>query len=142
MKPSFEDVSKERRQLMSKIRGTNTSIEVLCRKYLFARGFRYRENVRSIPGTPDIVLKKYKTIIFVNGCFWHHHEGCKKARIPKAHVEYWQNKIDRNIKNDALYTNLLKELGWKVVVVWECELSKKEFQTSMERVICEILASD
>lgn len=139
MKPNFDDVSNERRQLMSKIRGTNTSIELTCRKHLYAQGFRYRINVRSLPGAPDIVLKKYRTVIFVNGCFWHHHEGCNKARIPKTHVEYWQNKIDRNIKNDFLHTNLLKELGWKVVVVWECELSKKEFQTSMERVIKEIL---
>lgn len=138
MKPSFEDVSSERRQLMSKIRGTNTSIEILCRKYLFARGFRYRKNVRSLPGTPDIVLRKYKTVIFVNGCFWHHHEGCKKARIPKTHVDFWQNKINRNIENDELHSKQLVELGWNVIIVWECELSKMEFNQTMMRVIDEL----
>ena len=142
MKPNFDDVSLDRRVLMSKIKGKNTSIEVMCRKYLFSRGFRYRKNLRTLPGTPDIVLKKYKTVIFVNGCFWHHHEGCKKARIPKTHTDFWQNKIDRNIKNDQLYTQQLIELGWKVIVIWECELSKKEFQTTMERIISEILASN
>ena len=142
MKPNFDDVSLDRRVLMSKIKGKNTSIEVMCRKYLFSRGFRYRKNLRTLPGTPDIVLKKHKTVIFVNGCFWHHHEGCKKARIPKTHTDFWQNKIDRNIKNDQLYTQQLIELGWKVIVIWECELSKKEFQTTMERIISEILASN
>lgn len=133
MKPNFDDVPLDRRVMMSKIKEKNTSIEVLCRKYLFSRGFRYRKNLRTLPGTPDIVLKKYKTVVFVNGCFWHHHEGCKKARIPKTHTDFWQNKIDRNIKNDQLHTQQLIELGWKVIVIWECELSKKEFQTSMER---------
>ena len=142
MKPNFDDVPLNRRVMMSKIKGKNTSIEVMCRKYLFSRGFRYRKNLRTLPGTPDIVLKKYKTVIFVNGCFWHHHEGCKKARIPKTHTDFWQNKIDRNIKNDQLHTQLLIELGWKVIVIWECELSKKEFQTTMERIIKVMLASD
>ena len=142
MKPNFDDVSLDRRVLMSKIKGKNTSIEVMCRKYLFSRGFRYRKNIRTLPGTPDIVLKKYKTVIFVNGCFWHHHEGCKKARIPKTHTDFWQKKIDRNIKNDQLHTQQLIELDWKVIVIWECELSKKEFQTTMERVIKVMLASD
>ena len=142
MKPNFDDVPLDRRVLMSKIKGRNTSIEVMCRKYLFSRGFRYRKNLKALPGTPDIVLKKYKTVIFVNGCFWHHHEGCKKARIPKTHTDFWQKKIDRNIKNDQLHTQLLIELGWKVIVIWECELSKKEFQTTMERIISEILASN
>ena len=137
----FDDVPLDRRVMMSKIKGKNTSIEVMCRKYLFSRGFRYRKNLKALPGTPDIVLKKYKTVIFVNGCFWHHHEGCKKARIPKTHTDFWQNKIDRNIKNDQLHTQQLIELGWKVIVIWECELSKKEFQTTMERIISEILAS-
>ena len=135
MKPSFEDVSSERRQLMSKIRGTNTSIEVLCRKYLFARGFRYRKNVRSLPGTPDIVLRKYKTVIFVNGCFWHHHEGCKNARIPKTHVDFWQNKIDKNVKNDILHTQQLVAMGWQVITIWECSLTRKLFAQTMEEVI-------
>ena len=142
MNPNFDDVPLERRVLMSKIKGKNTSIEVMCRKYLFSRGFRYRKNLRTLPGTPDIVLKKYKAVIFVNGCFWHHHEGCKKARIPKTHTDFWQKKIYRNIKNDQLHTQQLIELGWKVIVIWECELSKKEFQTTMERIISEILASN
>ena len=137
----FDEVPLDRRVMMSKIKGKNTSIEVMCRKYLFSRGFRYRMNVRVLPGTPDIVLKKYKTAIFVNGCFWHHHEECKEAIISKTHFDFWWNKIDRNIKNDKLHTQQLKDLDWKVIVIWECELSKKQFQTTMERVICEILAS-
>lgn len=138
MKPNFDDVPLNRRVMMSKIKGKNTSIEVMCRKYLFSRGFRYRKNFRTLPGTPDIVLKKYKTVIFVNGCFWHHHEGCKKARIPKTHTDFWQNKIDRNIKNDQLHTQQLIDLGWKVIVIWECELSKKKFKSTMDRVFQEI----
>lgn len=140
MKPNFDDVPLERRVMMSKIKGKNTSIEVMCRKYLFSRGFRYRKNLRTLPGTPDIVLKKYKTVIFVNGCFWHHHEGCKKARIPKTHTDFWQKKIDRNIKNDQLNTQQLIELGWKVIVIWECELSKIEFQTTLDHVVKQIIS--
>ncbi len=124
---------------MSKIRGTNTSIEVLCRKYLFARGFRYRKNVRSLPGTPDIVLNKYKTVIFVNGCFWHHHEGCKKARIPKTHVDFWQKKIDKNLSNDQLHKQQLEFLGWQVITIWECNLTRKLFEQTMKEVIDKII---
>lgn len=84
----FDDVPLERRLMMSKIKSKNTSIEIKCRKELYARGFRCRKNVRNLPGTPDIVLKKYITVIFVNGCFWHHHAGCDKARIPKTHIDF------------------------------------------------------
>ena len=130
----FDDIHLGRRQMMPKIKSKNTSIEIKCRKGLFARGFRYRKNVRTLPGTPDIVLKKYNTVIFVNGCFWHHHSGCGKARTPKTHVDFWEEKINRNIKNDLIHQEQLGELGWNVIVVWECELSKKSFHQTMDKV--------
>jgi DNA mismatch endonuclease, patch repair protein len=116
-------VSKEKRsEVMSKIRGKDTKIELLIRRGLFARGFRFRKNDRRYPGIPDIVLPKYKTMVFVNGCFWHGHEKCKIQHIPKSSTEYWQNKINRNIANDKKHYDELRELGWNVIVVWECEL--------------------
>ena len=108
---------------MSHIRSTNSRPEKIVRKYLFSQGFRYRKNVRKLPGCPDIVLSKYKTVIFVNGCFWHHHPGCKIATTPKSNTEFWQNKIKRNRQRDLENYWKLDELGWEVIVVWECELS-------------------
>jgi len=88
MKPTFYNTSIERSRLMAKVKRENTSIEIICRKALFTHGFRFRKNVRTLPGSPDIVLKKYSTVIFVNGCFWHHHKDCKKARIPITNIDY------------------------------------------------------
>ena len=119
---------------MSMIRGKDTKPEVLVRKYLFSQGFRYRKNVKKLPGTPDIVLKRYNTCIFVNGCFWHKHDGCKYFVWPKSNTEYWQNKIERNVANDFRNYSLLRDHGWKVVVIWECEL-KNHFEETMENVI-------
>ena len=111
---------------MSRIKGKNTKPEDIVAKYLFAHGFRYRRNVKSLPGTPDIVLKKYKTVIFVNGCFWHAHEGCKYFVLPEENREFWEEKLLRNRERDAEKQNQLKELGWNVIVIWECELKSSK----------------
>ena len=107
---------------MSCIKGKNTKPEELVRKYLFSQGFRYRKNDKRLPGHPDIVLPKYKTVIFVNGCFWHGHEGCKYFVWPQNNAEFWKNKINTNKERDRRKEDELKALGWKVLVIWECEL--------------------
>ena len=115
----------QRSHNMAAIKGKDTKPEMIVRKYLFSRGLRFRVQVRKLPGTPDIVLPKYKTVIFVNGCFWHGHEGCKYFRLPKSNVEFWKEKIERNIERDKESMQALFDLGWKVVRVWECELRNK-----------------
>lgn len=127
----------ERSRNMSLICSTDTKAETLVRKYLFSRGFRYRKNDKRLPGKPDIVLPKYKTVIFVNGCFWHMH-GCSRSRLPKSNLEYWKPKIDKNIERDRIVQSKLSELGWNVLVVWECELKKKNFENRMEKLCSEI----
>ena len=109
---------------MSHIRSKDNKPEELVRKYLFSKGFRYRKNVKALPGCPDIVLPKYKTVVFINGCFWHMHNGCPKFVWPKSNEEYWTKKLLRNKKRDEESKASLEELGWKVIVVWECELKK------------------
>lgn len=111
---------------MSCIKGKNTRPEEIVRKYLFSQGFRYRKNDKRLHGTPDIVLPKYKTVIFVNGCFWHGHECCRYFVIPKTNTEFWTNKIETNRKRDIRKINDLQTLGWKVIVVWECQLKKEK----------------
>lgn len=108
---------------MSHIRSTNSKPEEIVRKYLFAKGLRYRKNVKDLPGKPDIVLPKYKTIVFVNGCFWHHHD-CGRFVWPSSNEEYWHKKIDRNVERDAENYEALENMGWRVVVIWECELKR------------------
>jgi len=112
---------------MSRIRGKNTSPELLIRKFLFKKGFRYRLHVVNMPGKPDIVLPRYNTVIFINGCFWHGHEGCKYFVLPKTNTEFWTIKIHRNKENDRKNHYSLNKVGWKVVVIWECQL-KKQYQ--------------
>lgn len=119
---------------MSHIRSTNTIPEVVVRKYLFSKGFRYRKNVRTMPGRPDIVLPKYRTVIFVNGCFWHKHD-CPRFVWPSSNEEYWRKKILRNVERDAKNYKLLEEAGWKVLVIWECQLKKKQFEATMTELI-------
>lgn len=114
--------SEQRSRCMAAIKGKDTKPEMIVRKYLFSRGLRFRVQVRKLPGTPDIVLPKYKTVIFVNGCFWHGHEGCKYFRMPKSNVDFWQIKIARNIERDAETEAELMRLGWKVIRIWECEI--------------------
>jgi DNA mismatch endonuclease (patch repair protein) len=116
---------KQRSRCMAAVKGKDTKPEMIVRKYLFSRGLRFRVQVRKLPGTPDIVLPKYKTAIFVNGCFWHGHEGCKYFRLPKSNVEFWKEKIERNIERDRESMQALLDLGWKIIRVWECELRNK-----------------
>ncbi len=129
----------QRSKNMSVIPHENTKIEVAVAKYLFSKGFRYRKNVRTLPGKPDLVLKKYRTVIFINGCFWHGHEGCTKAHLPKSNVDFWANKINYNRSRDAAERKKLIEMGWQVITVWGCELSKKLFNNTMENVVAQIV---
>lgn len=127
----------ERSENMSRIRSTNTKPEEIVRKYLFSHGFRYRKNDKRYPGKPDIVLSKYRTIIFVNGCFWHMH-GCSRSRLPRSNQDYWKPKIERNIQRDADNKQKLELDGWKVIVVWECELRKRIAEERLSRLCEEI----
>lgn len=120
---------------MSCIKGKGTKPEEIVRKYLFSQGFRYRKNDKRLPGTPDVVLPKYKTVIFVNGCFWHGHEGCKYFVWPKNNAEFWKAKILQNIERDKRDFERLENSGWKVVVVWECSLKKNSRQQSLEDLL-------
>lgn len=115
----------QRHHCMSHVRSKNTKPEILVRRYLFANGFRYRIHVKNLPGKPDIVLRKYRTVIFVNGCFWHGHEGCKSYSFPKSNVTFWQNKIERNRERDIRSAIMLRFMGWHVIKVWECQLKPK-----------------
>ena len=117
---------------MSRIAGKDTKPEELVRKYLFSKGFRYRKNVRKLPGTPDVVLPKYRTVIFVNGCFWHGHEGCKYFVWPKSNAEFWRQKIETNISRDRRKEAQLRDMGWNVMIVWECELRPPKRQATLE----------
>lgn len=116
-------LSREKRsQIMASVKSSDTKPEMLVRRYLHAHGFRYGLHNRKLPGSPDIVLRKYKTIIFINGCFWHGHEGCKYYRLPKSNIEFWQTKIERNRQRDIETIEALKAKGWRVITIWECEL--------------------
>lgn len=119
---------------MSCIKGKNTRPEEIVRKYLFSQGFRYRKNDKRLPGTPDIVLPKYKTVIFVNGCFWHGHDGCRYFVIPKTNTEFWTKKIETNRNRDLRKINDLQTLGWKVIVVWECQLKKEKADITLNNL--------
>jgi len=127
--------SKEKRsEIMSHIRSKDTKPEIAVRKYLFSKGFRYRKNDKRYPGTPDIVLPKYKTVIFVHGCFWHGHEGCKYSKMPKTNIEYWERKISRNKVRDLENIRLLEDFGFRVIVILECEM-KYDFEQRMTEII-------
>ena len=130
--------SKEvRSKNMSHIRSTNSKPEEIVRKYLFSKGFRYRKNVRTLPGCPDIVLPKYHTVIFVNGCFWHKHD-CGRFVLPSSNTEYWIPKINRNVERDKQNHKKLIDMGWKLLIIWECELKKNVREDRLERLIKEI----
>lgn len=126
---------KTRSYNMSRIKGKNTKPEEIVRKYLFSKGFRYRKNDKRLPGTPDIVLPKYKTVIFVNGCFWHGHKDCRYFVVPKTNTDFWLNKINTNIERDKRKQEVLKGLGWNVVVVWECELKPKVVAQTLNKLM-------
>ena len=121
---------------MSRIRSKNSKPEVIVCKFLFSKGFRYRKNVKKLPGCPDIVLKKYKTVIFVNGCFWHKHD-CPQFVWPKSNRDFWITKINRNAERDVNNYNQLISKGWKVIIIWECEL-KSVRDDRLEKLIAEI----
>ena len=123
---------------MSRIRSKDTKPEEIVRKYLFSQGFRYRKNDVRLPGKPDIVLPKYKTVIFVNGCFWHKHEGCKYFVWPKSNAEFWKAKILGNVARDTEKHKSLEALGWRVIVVWECEL-KADVHDETLRKLAELI---
>ena len=124
----------QRHKCMSQIRSKATKPEIIVRKWLWAHGYRYRLNVKSVPGKPDIVMRKYRTAIFVNGCFWHGHEGCKLFVIPKTNTEFWKNKIENNRARDQKNYQLLIDAGWQVIVVWQCNLTKEKIETTMQSV--------
>lgn len=123
---------------MSRIKGKNTKPEEIVRKYLFSQGFRYRKNDKKLPGTPDIVLPKYKTVVFVNGCFWHGHDGCRYFVTPKTNTSFWVNKIETNKIRDNKTIENLQELGWKVIVVWECQLKKNKLDDTLKQLKTDI----
>ena len=120
---------------MSCIKGKNTKPEEIVRKYLFSQGFRYRKNDKRLPGTPDIVLPKYRTVIFVNGCFWHGHQGCRYFVVPKTNTEFWMNKIDANRARDQKKISELEAMGWRVIVIWECELKQGKQDDTLRRIV-------
>lgn len=129
---------KTRSYNMSRINGKNTKPEEIVRKYLFSKGFRYRKNYKTLPGKPDIVLPKYKTVVFVNGCFWHKHDGCKYFKWPKTNAEFWREKIETNIIRDSQQYAELKQLGYKVLIVWECQLKGEIKEEILNYLVHEI----
>ncbi len=124
---------------MSRIRGKDTQPEILVRKFLFGKGFRYKLHDKMLPGKPDLVFPKHKTVIFINGCFWHGHRNCKIFRMPKTKKRYWIPKIEKNMDNDLKNMRLLRKLKWKVVVIWECQLKKAKLERTLNLIINKIL---
>jgi len=131
---------KKRSEVMSRIRGKNTKPEKILRGHLFKQGFRFRLHQNNLPGKPDIVLTKYRTVIFVHGCFWHYHRQCREGRIPSTNSNFWREKLFKNIKKDKANSSALKKQNWKVITVWECEI---EGQLSLVlNMIKEVLAHE
>ncbi|MFR1802067.1 MAG: very short patch repair endonuclease [Faecalispora jeddahensis] len=122
---------------MSRIRRKNTEIEIKVRKYLFSQGFRFRKNVADMPGKPDIVLSKYKTIIFIHGCYWHRHASCKNCTTPNTNREFWLKKFEKNMQNDSKHQQELEAAGWKVLILWECEI-ENDFERLMDNLVVEL----
>ena len=122
----------QRHKNMAAVKSKDTKPEMVVRKYLWSRGFRYRVNNPRLPGHPDIVLRKYHTCIFVNGCFWHGHEGCKYFRMPKTNTEFWERKISRNKERDREEQKKLARMGWHCITVWECELKGERREKTLE----------
>ncbi len=123
---------------MSQIKGKDTKPEMIVRKYLFSQGLRFRLHKKELPGKPDICLPKYKTVIFIHGCFWHGHVGCKYYVIPKTRTDWWLNKINRNIENDIKATSELRKMRWNVIEIWECQLKKANLEETLENLLKEI----
>jgi DNA mismatch endonuclease (patch repair protein) len=124
----------QRHRCMSHISSKATKPEMAVRRWLWSHGYRYRLNVKSVPDKPDIVLCKYRTVIFVNGCFWHGHEGCKQFVLPKTNTGFWQTKIARNRERDQRNYDALMNAGWQVIVIWQCNLTKEKIENTMQQV--------
>jgi DNA mismatch endonuclease (patch repair protein) len=120
---------------MSRIRGKDTTPEMVVRSMLHRMGYRFRLHARDLPGRPDIVLPKYRTVIFIHGCFWHRHRGCKNCTTPTNNREFWVNKLERNVERDKAKQGVLLKLGWRVTLVWECETEKPGFAETLERMV-------
>jgi DNA mismatch endonuclease (patch repair protein) len=127
---------------MSKIKARNTKPEIVVRKFLFSKGFRYKIHDKQLPGKPDLVFPKYKTLIFVHGCFWHGHKDCKYFKIPETRKEWWMNKIFKNCENDRKNKTLLEKLGWNVVEVWECDLKPKKQLATLLKLPSRIMKTE
>jgi len=139
---TMSEVSSQRSYNMSRIRSKKTTPERIVRNELWRRGYRYRLNDKRLPGTPDLVLPKYRTVIFINGCFWHGHRGCPKYVAPKTNAQFWKEKIARNIARDELNAQRLDTLAWTVITVWECELSKKDdLSATISRIEADLQAA-
>jgi len=123
---------------MSRIRSKDTKPEMLVRKFLFSQGFRYRLHTKKLPGKPDIVLPKYKTVVFIHGCFWHGHEGCRYFVIPKTRTDWWRDKIGRNRENDKLNAQKMKEMGWRVLEIFECGLKSEKLQGTLNSIVSQL----
>lgn len=135
----MDNRSKEARSRnMSRIPSKNTKPEEAVRKYLFSQGFRYRKKVSTLPGKPDIVLPRYKTVVFINGCFWHAHQGCKWFVPPKSNSVFWQNKFKYNMERDEQNYQKLYDLGWRVIIIWECEIRHGDAALRLEHLVAEI----
>ncbi|MBE7173150.1 MAG: DNA mismatch endonuclease Vsr [Williamsia sp.] len=126
---------------MSKIRGKDTKPEMLVRRYLFSKGLRYRLHDKRLPGKPDIVLPRYKTIVFIHGCFWHGHEGCKYYVVPKTRTEWWLTKINRNVVKDNENNMMLRDAGWQVIEIWECNLKSAYIDDTLDSLLNRIISN-
>ena len=136
-----DHLSAERRSWnMSRIPSKDTSIEIKVRKELFRLGFRYRKNDKRYPGKPDIVLPMYNTVIFIHGCFWHRHPGCKDATFPKSRQDFWRDKFNKNVANDEAHYEALRNIGWQVIILWECEINKS-FDSTIKKLVESIRAN-
>ncbi len=132
----MDKLTKEQRHhCMASIRGKNTGPEIMVRKFLFSRGFRYRLNHPRLPGHPDIVMRKYRTCIFVNGCFWHGHDNCRYFVLPKTNTEFWKAKIERNRARDIEEQRKLASMGWHCITVWECQLKPAVRKQTLESLV-------
>lgn len=127
--------SRQRSEVMSKIKGTNTTPELRVRRALHAMGYRFRLHRKDLPGKPDIVFPKHRLCLFVHGCFWHQHEGCRRANFPETNREFWTNKFEQNRKRDESIASMLVQAGWKVCVIWECQ-TKEENTLSSVIALC------
>lgn len=124
---------------MSQIKGKDTKPEVVVRKFLFSKGLRYRKNYNKLPGHPDVVFPKYRTVVFINGCFWHGHQDCKYSRLPHTNKDFWEAKINSNILRDKTQHSMIREMGWQVIVIWTCELKGLNKVKRLEQLYLDII---